>query len=537
MKSVWPFCVSLVWVFASCRSAADDPAADFVGAEHEVKVMTLAPGHFHAALVHKYDDAQVDPVVHIYAPEGRELEGHLALIQQFNTREENPTRWMPEVYRGADYLERMLGERPGNVMVVAGNNGRKIEYIRRAVGAGIHVLADKPMIIHPDSFRVLRETMALADEKGLLVDDIMTERHEITSILQRELAQIAELFGELVAGSPETPAISKESVHYFYKTVAGKPLIRPAWFFDVNQQGEAIVDVSTHLVDLILWQAFPGEPIDYADPRDSVDVTWARSWGTTLTPLQFGQVTHETAYPDYLLPHVGDDSLLHVGANGEFVFTVRGIHGKVSVRWGFANPKGGDTHYSIMRGTRANLVVRQDEAQNYRATLYVEPSVEGDQRALGSALEEALEHLSDRYPGLSARLSEFGWQIKIPDAYREGHEEHFTRVTEQYLKALVDGALPAWERTNLLTKYFITTRAYVLSRKSQANERGAGFIDVYSLRRCRAGRNGNCRITGRWKIGTAGFEPAFSRQVVSPSSTASTGQSEARLRGTFGPSQ
>ena len=109
----------------------------------------------------------------------------------------------------------MLQEKLGNVMVVAGNNGRKIEYIRRAIQAGIHVLADKPMIIDPDGFNVLKDVLELADQQRPLVNDIMTERHDITSILQRRLSQIPELFGELVAGSPEEPAISKESFHYF----------------------------------------------------------------------------------------------------------------------------------------------------------------------------------------------------------------------------------------------------------------------------------------------------------------------------------
>jgi hypothetical protein len=62
------------------------------------------------------------------------------------------------------------------------------------------------------------------------------------------------------------------------------------------------------------------------------------------------------------------------------------------------------------------------------------------------------------------RPSEFGHEIVIPERFREGHEDHFTRVTQQFLASLVNGTLPGWERTNLLTKYFITTRAYELSR-------------------------------------------------------------------------
>ncbi len=426
--------------------------------------MTLNPGHFHAGLVQKYSYPQVDSVVHVYAPDAQEVETHLALINRFNTRDEAPTNWVEEVYRGDDYLEKMLEDKPGNVMVVAGNNARKIEYIQRAVDAGLNVLADKPMVIHPDQFATLKATLEAADAGGLLVYDIMTERNEITSILQKELSQIPALFGELVPGTVEEPAISKESVHYFSKQVAGAPLVRPPWFFDVDQQGEAIVDVSTHLVDLILWEVFPEEPIDYQDATNGIDVLTARSWATEMTPAQFRHVTQSSGYPNYLLPDVDADSTLHVAANGEFVFAVRGVHGKVSVRWGYENPTGGDTHYSIMRGTQANLVIRQDAPQEYKATLYVEPTEAADPLVLEAALQRALSSIDSQYAGLRAIPAEGGWEIVIPEEYKEGHEEHFTRVTEQYLRYLVDGELPEWERTNLLTKYYITTQAYQQSR-------------------------------------------------------------------------
>jgi predicted dehydrogenase len=459
--------VGLILFLAACNSdtgnARDRAEKDFIGAPAEVKIVTVAPGHFHAALVQKYSHDQLDDIVHVYAPDGPELEAHLALIEQFNTRADDPTHWQLQVYRGDDYFERMLADRAGNVMVVAGNNGRKIEYIRRAVEEGLNVLADKPMIIVPEDFPVLEETLELADARGLVVNDVMTERHAITSILQRELARIPDLFGELQAGTPEEPAITKESVHHFSKLVAGAPLVRPPWFFDVAQQGEGIVDVSTHLVDLILWQGFPEQPIDYADPADGVEVLSARVWDTPLTAAQFSHVTNGRSFPDYLRPNVAGD-VLNVTANGEFLFKARGVHGKVSVLWGFENPAGGDTHFSVMRGTRANLMIRQDEPRGFVATLYVEPAGGTDRAAFEVSLLEALDSLRARYPGLSTRQGELGWEVVIPDEFREGHEDHFTRVTRQYLTSLIDGALPGWERTNLLTKYFITTKAYELSR-------------------------------------------------------------------------
>ncbi|MDX1641401.1 MAG: putative oxidoreductase C-terminal domain-containing protein, partial [Balneolaceae bacterium] len=455
--------VFLFGIVVSCNQ--EDKTMEFTGAENEVRLMTLNPGHFHAGLVQMNNYHLVDSVVHVYAPGGKELDAHLAMIERFNSREDNPTNWHQEVYTGDDYLEKMIEEKPGNVMVVAGNNARKIEYIDRAVENGINVLADKPMIIKPDQFPTLKTALETADENGVVVNDIMTERHEITTILQKELSQMPELFGELVKCNPEEPAIVKESVHFFYKTVAGETLVRPAWFFDVDQQGEAIVDVSTHLVDMILWQLFPNEPIDYRESEDGVEVLNARAWDTELTQSQFELITQEEQFPDYLMSDVSEDSILNVTANGEFIFKVRDVYAKVSAQWGFTNPQGGDTHYSNMRGTNANLVIRQDLEQDFTATLYVEPKRDTTPDEFETILNNALNELSNRYPGLSAEQTEFGWEILIPEQHTETHEEHFTRVTENYLDALVAGGLPEWERTNLLTKYYITTQAYEKSRE------------------------------------------------------------------------
>ena len=475
--------ISSAVLLATVACQPDRPVSKFAGAENEVTIMNMNPGHFHAGLIHLHDYPQIDPKVYVYAPEGNELNSYLNMVNRFNTRAENPTRWEPVVYTGDDYLERMLREKPGNVMVMAGNNSRKIEYVASAIENGINVLSDKPMIITPVQFPRLREALESADEQGLVLNDMMTERHEITTILQKELSHMPELFGELIPGSPEQPAIEKESVHFFYKTVAGATLIRPPWFFDTTQQGEAIVDVSTHLVDKVLWQVFPGQPIDYRNPDHDVDVVEARIWPTPLTADQFELITTVPGFPEYLQNRV-ENGVLQVNANGEFVFRVQGVYAKVGVLWGFTNPDGGDTHYSIMRGTKANLVVRQDLEQDFKATLYVEPlGQEGNETGSASGhgqggpaareagpehfeaiLNDALASLSERYPGLSAHQTQFGWEISVPEEYVETHEEHFTRVTERFLDALIEGRIPEWERRNLETKYYLTTRAYEMSR-------------------------------------------------------------------------
>ncbi|NTV84431.1 MAG: Gfo/Idh/MocA family oxidoreductase, partial [Bacteroidales bacterium] len=126
----------------------------FTGAKGEVRLMILDPGHFHAALIQKTMLEQIDTNVHVFAPEGADVQDHLTLINRYNLRETDPTRWNEIVYTGPDYLDKMLTEKPGNVMVVSGNNAKKTEYIKKAIDAGINVLADKPMVISPEKFSI-----------------------------------------------------------------------------------------------------------------------------------------------------------------------------------------------------------------------------------------------------------------------------------------------------------------------------------------------------------------------------------------------
>ncbi|MDN5204851.1 putative oxidoreductase C-terminal domain-containing protein [Fulvivirgaceae bacterium BMA10] len=434
----------------------------FTGAKGEVKLMTLDPGHFHAGLVQKFMYDQIDPVVNVFAPDGPDVNEHLARIEAFNNRVDSPTGWKEKVYRGSDFFEKMISERPGNVVVISGNNAKKTEYIRDAIAAGINVLADKPMVITPEEFDMLKDAFRLANEKGVLLYDIMTERYEITTILQKTLSQMPDIFGQLETGSLENPAVTKESVHHFFKYVSGSALIRPAWFFDVTQQGEGIVDVTTHLVDLIQWECFPEEIIDY---ENEVEVLTASRWPTKLTPAQFNKVTGLDQYPDYLVRDVANDSMLHVYANGEINYKIKGIHAKASVIWNFQAPEGAkDTHYSIMRGTKANLIIRQEKEQNYKPTLYVEPVEGTDWETLEESLTTGIDKINQQYPGVALEKSQNGWIVVIPDKYKLGHEAHFTQVTERYLEYLKEGKLPDWEVPNMLAKYYITTQAFIRSK-------------------------------------------------------------------------
>src|SRR5262249_42481350 len=110
----------------------------------------LDPGHFHAALTLRERHPRVSDDIHVYAPPGRELDDFLALIDAFNRRPERPTAWRAVVRAGDRPLERLIADRPSNIVILAGRNDRKITLMRRLHGAGFHLLADKPWLAGPD---------------------------------------------------------------------------------------------------------------------------------------------------------------------------------------------------------------------------------------------------------------------------------------------------------------------------------------------------------------------------------------------------
>ncbi|MDE5622321.1 MAG: Gfo/Idh/MocA family oxidoreductase, partial [Alistipes sp.] len=184
-----------------------------------LRLAVLDPGHFHAALLQKNPLAELSDTVRVYAPDGVEVEQYLRAVAACNERPEHPTAWVERVCIGDDYLERMFADGQADVVVLAGNNRRKTEYLSQAVKHGIHVLADKPLAIDRRGFELLEEAYGEAAARGCVICDLMTERYDVLNILTRELLQDRDVFGELLAGTAEEPAVTMRSVHHFYKEV------------------------------------------------------------------------------------------------------------------------------------------------------------------------------------------------------------------------------------------------------------------------------------------------------------------------------
>jgi len=427
----------------------------------KIHLITLDPGHFHAALIQKTMYKGIDSTVYVYAPEGIDVEEHLKRIEAYNTRKDDPTCWTEKVYTGKNYLQKMLADKSGNVVILSGNNSKKIKYIKASVDAGINVFADKPLAINSSDFLLLKDVMKLAGDRGVVVDDIMTERYEITNILQRELSKDKEIFGILKKGTAEHPAVVQQSIHHFFKYVSGKPNRRPSWYFDTAQQGEGIVDVTTHLIDMIQWETFPDKVLHKSD----VQMIDAKHWATKLTLEQFKKVTGLKEYPEFLQKDVKNGQL-NILANGYMVYKLRDKYIKVSVVWNFEAPEGkGDTYCSIMHGTLCDLTIKQDE-KNDQPTVYIScTKAYKKTKSFEEKLKKKVRNISLTYPGLKlVKKGNQEWILNIPEKYRVG-EAHFAQATMAYFNYIKEGNLPDWEIPNMMVKYYTTTQALKMAEK------------------------------------------------------------------------
>jgi hypothetical protein len=59
-----------------------------------------------------------------------------------------------------------------------------------------------------------------------------------------------------------------------------------------------------------------------------------------------------------------------------------------------------------------------------------------------------------------------------------GHEEHFGQVTQKVFEYLKDPrSMPAWEATNTLVKYYVSTKGVELSRSPLGEQQQAAKRD------------------------------------------------------------
>jgi predicted dehydrogenase len=412
----------------------------------------LEPGHFHATLTLRERHAGVSDEVFVYAEDGPELRAFLALVETFNTRAERPTAWRTTVRAGADALGRLLRDRPGDLAVLAGRNDLKAGWMRRLHDAGFAVLADKPWLTGPEGLEDVRHVLG----SGPAAMEMMTGRHEIATAIEARLVAEPGIFGGWADDAG--PAIRLESVHHLDKRVNGAPLRRPAWYFDVRAQGDAIADIPTHLVDHVQRLA----------PGEALALVSARRWPTVVPREVFARITGVSEFPSSLRASVEDGALAYLGC-GELEFRAGRVPVRCRVRWDLTEPPGGgDSSLVLLRGRRAHVRVEQSARTGWARRLSVEPRG-GEGPAVEAALGDAVASWQGEWPGLAVARRDGTLDVAIPAALRTPHESQFARVMDDFV-GLVDAAEPPSRRAaETLAKYELLARAMSACR----TERGA----------------------------------------------------------------
>lgn len=404
-------------------------------------LLFLNPSHFHAALTLRVPQARAADEIFVYAYESAELRDFLALVERFNCRASNPTRWHPVVTTSDDPLARLVEERRGDVVVLAGRNSSKARTLRRLHESGFHVLADKPWLVEPADLAHVRASL----DGWPLAVDIMTGRHDAAAGIVKRLVGVPTLFGTF---REDGPAIEQDSVHHLEKLVDGAPLRRPWWYFDVRVQGSGPVDIPTHIVDQAQWLV-EGDSVTPA-------LVEARAWSTRVPAEAFRRITGEKSIPKELERVVEGDALSY-RCNAELVYRIGGVTASAATRWELSpSASVGDTSRSVAYGTRADVRLEQSARTGYRRRVFVEPR--GDAAAVAHALRDAIAAWQAELPGVG--LVETG-----PGAYEVtltrdgGHETHFARVLDEFLRIVDEHRWPAALAARTLAKYTLLAEA------------------------------------------------------------------------------
>lgn len=406
-------------------------------------LLFLDPGHFHAALTLRAPQARAADEIFVYARESAELHDFLALIERFNRRSAHPTRWRPVVATSDDPLGRLVDERRGDVVVLAGRNGGKACTIRRLHESGFHVLGDKPWLVEPADLEHVRASL----EGWPLAAEIMTGRHDLAARLVKRLVDAPGIFGDF---RDDGPAVERQSEHQLEKLVDGAPLRRPWWFFDVRVQGSGPVDIPTHIVDQTQWLVDG----DAATPT----LVSARAWPTRVPAEAFRRITGEAAFPPELEPFVDGDTLSY-RCNAELVYRIGRVTASAATHWHVSpSPGGGDSSQSIAHGTRADIRLEQSARTGQRRTLFVEPHA--DAAGVERALRDTVAAWQAELPGVGVvAVDPRTFEVTMPPKLDEGHETHFPRVLDEFLRIVDDHRWPSALAARTLSKYTLLAEA------------------------------------------------------------------------------
>jgi hypothetical protein len=176
-----------------------------------------------------------------------------------------------------------------------------------------------------------------------------------------------------------------------------------------------------------------------------------KHWPTPLTLDEFQRATGETDFPDHLKPRLKDGRFDYF-CNKAVDYTLRDLHVRLRTfprqprACGSPERRGGTVSARSLRRAECRLRSRVGACRAYAARRHdanglAGPGVRGTSRAFSSLDSRALSRWSRRALAMVARR--FLDYVRNPEA------------------------LPAWEKANMLAKYYVTTMGVELGRRDR----------------------------------------------------------------------
>ena len=131
--------------------------------------------------------------------------------------------------------------------------------------------------------------------------------------------------------------------------------------------------------------------------------------------------------------------------------------------WRARQPEGGgDTHWSVARGTGASVTIRLGPETGFRPEIHVgegaKPSTD-----LGPRLERHLAGWAAAFPGLAIAPSDLGYRLLVPPALATPHERTFPLVLDDFLDRVESGSWEPSEAAVIGQRYALLAQATTLA--------------------------------------------------------------------------
>uniref|UniRef100_UPI0032166B9A Gfo/Idh/MocA family oxidoreductase n=1 Tax=uncultured Draconibacterium sp. TaxID=1573823 RepID=UPI0032166B9A len=130
---------------------------------------------------------------------------------------------------------RMAGN-PVDYVSICTPNYMHPSHIRFALRSGANAICEKPMVIHPDEMRIIKD---IERETGKRVFTVLQLRHHPAII-------------ELKKQIESTPVDKFYTIDLSYITTRGKWYFK-SWKGDVNKSGGIATNIGIHLFDMLIW--------------------------------------------------------------------------------------------------------------------------------------------------------------------------------------------------------------------------------------------------------------------------------------------